>query len=402
MALHDLSDFFSLSRSIYYNLSAAGAGREYILMYITNKRPMPPVEKDIVRRTIDTVIQEYGDASRRLGPPAVQHPLRATALLSRSSPRPDLLDILTEMLHDLFEDIYPFHFAANWKEIIYEEFVSFFEFERDFGRVLFERLDRLRAHEDETYYEYVGRLIDTSDESRELVRIKMADRLDNTLDMRLDLQDTLEEEDFYKRIFEVVFLDLPISAGMDHPPPSPLNGAWRLYSLFKNSVLLSLVRQRNAIGGDDASRNLFQAVAEASLKEAQRIFLHIMLYHRDTVDNPRGLVMDAMEYAASGRTSIITRPDGPHRLDGLFTSYFDHRPLITPEQAENMEPAEARRAREDMKVRRKRRLAQLYEDKPLMIQAALAFVSIFHAFLSDREYYVQGIRARGLAPSDDV
>jgi hypothetical protein len=399
MPLHDLTEFFSLSRALYYNLSAGDSGREFILMYVTAQKPLPRVDRQILLRTINTLVSEYKDETRRLGPPAVLHPLRATALLARSSPELDLLDLLSELTHDLFEDIYPFHFAPNWKGLIFEEFASFYQIERNFGRVLFERLDRLRLLEEETYYQYIGRLLGRSYDASELVRIKMADRLDNTLDMRIDLQDSLEAEDFYEKIFEILFLNLRRKGTPpDHPPPSSLDGAWRLYALFKNAVLLSLVRQNQDVGLDEAAKNLFRAVAKASIKETQRIFLHILLYHRDLLGSSRALALDAMDYCASGRNSVVTSPEGPHRLDGLFTRFFDYPPAVTAEEAERMEPAEIKALKRIHKEARKKRLSGLYRDKPLMFQAALAFGSIFHSFLRDESYYVRGIETQGLAP----
>jgi hypothetical protein len=50
----------------------------------------------------------------------------------------------------------------------------------------------------------------------------------------------------------------------------------------------------------------------------------------------------------------------------------------------------------------KQKLDQLYKDKPLMIQAALAFVTIFKNFLIDPQYCIEGICENGFHPRDGV
>jgi (p)ppGpp synthase/HD superfamily hydrolase len=54
----------------------------------------------------------YKDQHRRMGPLSVLHPLRATAILSRTVEKVNMLDLLTELLHDKHEDIK----ASNYPE----------------------------------------------------------------------------------------------------------------------------------------------------------------------------------------------------------------------------------------------------------------------------------------------
>ena len=56
-----------------------------------------------------------------------------------------------------------------------------------------------------------------------------------------------------------------------------LNGAQRLYQLFKNIVLMSLIRQRKAAVTDSISQGLFKTLAEASMREAPEGSLCIYL-----------------------------------------------------------------------------------------------------------------------------
>ena len=63
-------------------------------------------------------------------------------------------------------------------------------------------------------------------------------------------------------------------------------------------------------------------------------------------------------------------------LDGLFSTYFAHN---------------------SKKVLNKQ-LDILYQNKPLMIQASIAFVVIFLHFLNDAKYYIHGISVEGIQP----
>ena len=163
----------------------------------------------------------------------------------------------------------------------------------------------------------------------------------------------------------------------EHPPPPILNGARRLYQLFKNTVLLSLIRQNSADLENETLHILFNAVCDASLKEAQRTLIHLMSYHCKDLAEQRDLVLQAMNYCYSGRSNLVTKPDGKQSLDGLFSSYFAHSSKKTLNQ----------------------KLDQLYQNKPLMIQASIAFIVIFLSFLNDSKYYIKGISSEGIAPT---
>jgi hypothetical protein len=61
-------------------------------------------------------------------------------------------------------------------------------------------------------------------------------------------------------------------------------------------------------------------------------------------------------------------------LDGLFSTYFG-----------------------DTSGRlRHQQLDRLYQNKPLMIEASIAFIVIFFSFLNDPRYYVKGISSSGI------
>jgi hypothetical protein len=210
----------------------------------------------------------------------------------------------------------------------------------------------------------------------DVVEVKLADRLDNTLDMRIDLEDPLVGIDCFQNIFQLLFVNnYPgYEPRTEHQPSTVMNGARRLQQLYKNAVLLSLIRQLTFSAETPGRRTLFNAVAEASLKEAQRTIMHLLGYHCKDHRAQRQLILDAMEYCFSGRSDLVTKPDGQRMLDGLFSTYFA--------------PTDGKLLRQQLDI--------LYQNKPLMIQASIAFIVIFLGFLNDPRYYIRGISIEGI------
>jgi len=333
--------------------------------------------KRIVMEALSYLFNAYNQKRRRLGPLAVLHPLRTAALFARNINTLNLVDLLSALLHDILEDINPADFQISKLKDIEEQLYRLFKLipsEEEWA--LTNRLVYLTKLKEESYYRYIGRLLEHSRDSYQLVQVKLADRLDNTLDMRIDLQDPLEGVDFFENIFQLLFVSnyrgyIPAT---NHPPPTAINGAKRLYQLFKNSVLLSLIRQKIAVEKDSTSQILFDAVCMASLKEAQRTLIHLIGYHFKDIPSQRTLLSEAMNYCHSGGTGTVTLPDAGQMLDGLFSSYFTHT----------------------SGNERNQKLDTLYQNKPLMIQTSIAFVAIFLSFMNDSEFYVVGISADGI------
>lgn len=376
MELHELTDFLRLSATLHLQFSAQGVGWGNILQIITNRQPLAhPGEREVLDHVLAYLEHAYAARRRRVGPPAILHPLRATALLTQATGQPQLLDILTELLHDKFEDLTQEKLGKDRFEQVEQEFRGLLrEIDPSDEWYLMERLDYLASKKTESYSEYINRLLNHARETRELVRIKLADRLDNTLDLHIDLDDSLEGVDFFQVIFRILFP--PTGSGYkprsEHPISSPLDGSQRLYQLAKNAILLSLVREKNVAPGDPAAATLFKALAMASMHEAQRIALHIMGYHQTKLERQRALIMEAQRYAQAGGMTRTTLPSGGHSLDGLFATFFF---------AEGND--------------RDRRLGELYCNKDLMLQAAVAFVVVFLSFAHSSDYWLQGISDQG-------
>ncbi len=383
MLLHDFTDFLRLSAALHLQLSAQSVGKDNILRIVTNRMPFnQPGDREVLLQVFEYLSDAYGMRRRRVGPPAILHPLRATALLNMAADKPQLLDILTELLHDKYEDITVDALGRDRFANVESKFIDLLRsIDPTDEWYLMERLDHLTIRKDESYYNYIGRLLSRAAKTQELVRVKLADRLDNTLDLHIEIEDSLRDADFFRVIFQALFI--PSGAGYDpgcdHPITPPLNGAQRLYQLFKNAVLLSMIREKHLAIEDPAARRLFEALALASMHEAQRITLHIMAYHETGIERQRSLLMEVLNYAQGGGMMRITSPSSESPLDGLFMRQFDHVDSRT----------------------RDIHLDKLYQDKDLMLQAALGFVVIFLNFINSPDYWIHGISDRGIAVAEN-
>jgi hypothetical protein len=379
MLLHDLTDFMRLSAALNMQLAVQGVGWENIVRIITDRAPMNrPAEHAALIHVLEYLQNAYGLRRRRIGPPAILHPLRATALLCHASEKPQLLDMLTELLHDKYEDLTVDALGQDRFALAESKFRSLLkDIDPTDQWYLMERLDHLALRKTESYYQYIGRLLNRAVQTPELVRVKLADRLDNTLDLHIDVDDFLKDADFFRVIFQLMFP--PFGAGyrldIEHPAKSPLNGAHRLYQLFKNSVFLSLVRETHSAAGDLTARRLFQAIALASMHEAQRIALHIMAYHETEIERQRSLLMEVQRYAQEGGLTQITSPGGKYSLDGFCMVCFNYAESSVREE----------------------HLEELYHNKGLMLQAAIGFVVIFMNFTHSPDYWLRGISDHGIA-----
>jgi len=385
MPLYDFTEFLKLSSVLNYNLSAASLNRYNVLLFIIgNKRLDANSQKDreqkgIIMEALNYLFKAYSEKRRRLGPMAVLHPLRTAAIFARSMESVTLVQLLTTLFHDILEDINPVDFdTVKWREMEIQLNDLLQRLDDKAEQDLVDRLCRLTRLKSESYYHYIGRLLENVPRRPELVPVKLADRLDNTLDMRVDLQDPIVGIDFFQTLFQLLFVNnykgyVPQS---EYPPAIALNGARRLYQLFKNSVLMSMIRQKMEICDDTVACTLFDALADASLAEAQRTLIHLLGYDVKDMKRQRELALEAMDYCYGGRIDMVTAPDGNRMLDGLFSTYFAH----------------------NVKKIRNRELDRLYQNKPLMVEASMAFIVIFLSFLNDPYFFVKGISARGITP----
>ena len=86
MPIYDLTEFFRLSSVLNYNLSAATLNRYNVLSFILEGKRLDESDakdreiKNLLMGALGYLFSAYREKRRRLGPLAVLHPLRATAL----------------------------------------------------------------------------------------------------------------------------------------------------------------------------------------------------------------------------------------------------------------------------------------------------------------------------------
>lgn len=363
------NNFFSLSSFLNYQLSGTPINWRAVLS-LMKFEGLQPRDEDHVLSALAYLFEAYGQQKRRLGPFAVLHPIRTAAILARASNTPLILDLLTTLLHDKNEDITEGKYSkGDWKRLedMYHLLIEKIDSRENW--FLNERIHFLTRQNNETYRQYLKRLIKQSIKTPELIRVKLADRLDNTLDLRMDLHEDTSGVDCYKLIFDALFANTYKGPDREnlHHVGGKINGAKRLYTLFKNAVFLSYLRSVNC-ELDEPSRKLFSSLASASINEAQNILLHIFKFHMRDPQKQRELLLNVMNYCSTGCLQDSVGCSG-YRIDSLFKSTFDI---------------------ED-KNRLKDKLYELYSNKELMAEAAVVFTAVFTNFLIDGDFSIGSI-----------
>lgn len=368
-------EFLALSAALHYQLAGDPINWRALTAQVLPRR-LPVREEGLLLDTLQYLHDAYGETRRRLGPAAILHPIRVMAILDRTVEGAPPMERMAALLHDKLEDLQESKFdAGRWGDL-----------EQRY-RELLERLPDRDAHwlndaievhtksSDEPYHAYLGRILERAREAPELVRLKLADRLDNTYDLRVDLWDRSTAVDGFRQVFEALFATRTQIEDVEtaHHVPGKINGAHRLYQLSKNAVFLSLLRQDGLDLVGSATRRLFAALSVASVEESSRILLHLFTYHVRDPELQREVLVEVMEYTQRGSIERVTALDVRHPLDGLFSERFD-----APDKAHLV-----------------RQLADLYDDKLLMAKVAVVFAAIFSSFRNDPTYRIRGIDSDG-------
>jgi hypothetical protein len=376
--LIDTQEFLSLSSFLNYQLAGEPINWRGILNLLVGRPDMlDQDEENCLLAALEYIGEAYGNQKRRLGPLAILHPIRASALLARAHERPTVLDLLTALLHDKQEDLTADRYSAETWARLENNYRGLLERlpPRD-EWLLNERIAFLAKQKGQAYTSYLGHLLQQAKTTPELALVKLADRLDNTLDLRIDLQDFSDHSRCFQLIFDILFVNSyqGLRLGQPHPAAGKINGAMRLFQLYKNAVFLSMLRDEQVPLGKAAQR-LFYSLAVAGIREAQTIMLHIFAYHLPAPADQRALLLEAMDYAHGAGFERISEESGAV-LDGLFRRYFVY----------------------DNREMKKKRLADLYQNKRLMGLVAVSFLVIFANFINSETYRIKGISAAGIIP----
>ncbi len=378
--LLNLQEHLTLSARMNYLLAAREPQHGEILSHVLGNAEVFG-SNDAVEAGIGFLGFAYQNRNRKLGPLAMLHPLRTAHLLSLATEQPSDLDLLTAFLHDYYEDIY----TSECKDDMQRELEArmhtigqhFSPEQRD---QLEYRLQTLTKQNSEQYHEYLGRLMDESRYCTEIIWVKLADRLDNTFDMRV-VEDN-STEDFFRELFDILFLRHEVKSHLrpKRPKGAPIDEAHRLFQMFKNVVFLSLVRRSELDQVNLPAQRLFHALTDASIHETGRILMHIFSHDIVDVKKQRQLIFEVIDYSQDGGLNRITPARRGHRLDGLFQERFDH----------------AERSRREAALR------ELQQDKELMTVSALAFLGVFESFFSSSSFRLGGVRETGLTDEDTL
>lgn len=376
--LIDTQEFLSLSSFLNYQLAGEPINWRGILNLLVGKPDVLDEDSEsLLLEALEYIGEAYGNQKRRLGPLAILHPIRASALLAKAHERPDPLDLLTALLHDQQEDLIADRYSPETWTRLDNRYRGLLEkIDAQANWLLNERIAFLAKQKGQAYTAYLGRLLKQAKKTPELALVKLADRLDNTLDLRIDLQDFTDNTKSFQIIFDILFVNSykGLRLSQPHPTAGKINGAMRLFQLYKNAVFLSMLRDEEVPLGK-AAQKLFYSLAVASIREAQTIMLHIFAYHLPAPADQRALLLEAMEYSHGAGFERISEESGSV-LDGLFRRYFVY----------------------DNREMKKRRLADLYQDKKLMGLVAVSFLVIFANFINSAEYRIKGISAAGIIP----
>ena len=188
MPQYDLTEFLKLSSVLNYNLSAASLNRYNVMMYIIGGKTLDRgaskdrEKKGLLMEALGYLFSAYQQKRRHLGPMAVLHPLRATALFARNQDRLNVVSLLSILFHDILEDINSNDFdTKRWLDMENRLYSLLERMNAEDESKLLDNILALTRIKTESYYQYIGRLLENANHSPQLVHVKLADRLDNTL-----------------------------------------------------------------------------------------------------------------------------------------------------------------------------------------------------------------------------
>ena len=370
-----VEDHLTLSATINWHLSARNMDLRALLRVILG--PAKVADQAPLLEAISYLHQAYGDRRRKNGPAAVLHCLRVAAMLARVMPAPTTLDILGALLHDKEEDLTREELGgAEWDRLQAEFSRVLEKIDSNHRWFLGERIALLWRQSPQSYYGYLGIVLGKVRTMPDLLRCKLADRLDNTMDIAIQRTPT-EQNAFFELAFSMLFLPGYNPVPNDGAIVPDVESCVLLVSqLFKNVVLMSMLREQHLDRLDDTTTSLFRALAASSSEQAQWVVAVLLSAPALGWHARRDLLREMMDYCSAGGMAAINSKDKGGLLDGSFLEHFAHP---------------------DDKVRKKQ-IESLYRDQPLFIRLLVLYIGMFTSFLADPTYYLHGIDRTGLHP----
>ena len=359
-----------LSAHINYQLSAEPLNRLALLDYVLG-RPTPKEFEEPLTEALDLVLIGYEGARRKLGPPAVLHPLRTVATIASAMPELKLLDLLGGILHDRKEDIHREEIGQQRWDSLQQRMralnACIGEKEQWY---LGERVEFLSRKPHQTYFEYLCQLVERAPTMPDLVRVKLADKLDSTYDITVP-SSAFEQVDFHRALFKMLYV--PTYRGLPGRRNLQLLGQTQatllLSNISKNALFLTLMRRAGVHRNDQITVRLREALVAASIQQARWVLLEVLVSRVPDPDRQRFLIQDVLSYRNTGRLTAATKPGAGHRLDGTLLHFL----LVTDDAV------------------RKQRLKQLWQDPELYVEVVLSLIVIFSCFADDLDFAIEGI-----------
>jgi len=360
-------EFIILSAELHYILSDEG-NDEALAALVIGTANFPKM--DLLVRAIHCLRLGYAESKRKVGPLAVLHPLRTAAILARSMSKPELLDVMGALFHDKEEDLTASKLGTKRSSEFEDSYQSLIlEIDPNHRWFLGERVAIFCRKDEESYTEYIARLIECSYRMPDVLHTKLADRLDNTFDQHLS-RPGVTRYNFYRTVFDILFLENYPGINVDEyhvlPPDSRL--VLLLSQLFKDAIFLTLLRRSGRDRQDSTVGTLFDAVAVSGIREAQWITFELFASEITDPKRQRALLLKTMDYCFQGGAQAIHEPSDLSELDGSFAYYYGGPDDVT----------------------RKRHLAELCLDREKLVQVVLTFIALFSSFLNDPNCYLRG------------
>jgi hypothetical protein len=376
-----LESFLKLTATLSLQVDV-GLSEFDLLLTALGRSPPPGHEKELLG-AVRLLTVGCGRERRKNQTLAVLHPLRVGAIVAGSSPSLDPYDVIAAFLHDVREDLSSEVIGAERSALVDDELRAIYaSIGRDEQWYLAERLDLLTRRKDQrqTYFDYLRRIFEHASIMPNLVRIKLADKIDALLDIQVILP-SVSNLGFYRIVFDTLFLPAgvrgQIPGGAREPRFGENEAVLFMSGLGKSLVFLSLLRSTGADGNDPASQRLAERLPQVAVEQASWVLLHHLRTEIPHARDQRAILNRVREYCErpGALTCVTGRAEGG-LLDGTIMEIFA--------VADDDE--------------RKSQLRRLYRDPPRFAEVLLAMLVIFSGFLADPRFRISGIDLSGIRP----
>lgn len=375
-----IEEFLTLSAKINYQLSARSLRAPVLLSLILGPADVSERDQAILLEAFHTLQAGYDQDRRRLGTPGILHPLRAASVLARTMRKPTLNDLLSALFHDKEEDLTEAELGTERYQRMQTRFEKMMAMLTDAERERLSESIKQLANHTSSYSAYVGQLTDHARHIPELLHVKLCDRLDNTFDVHLQ-HPGVSYYNFYRAVFDIMFTPdfQGVHMGDFHFMPDTQEGVMLLSQLFKNTILLAILRNHGLDNQDPITKRLFVGLAVAGIREAQWLALEIFNTVYNDVGKQRQMLLEMMQYCAAGGIASVRAQGAMSELDGVFVKFTS-----------------------GTKASQKKMLVDLFENREALIRMILAFIVVYASFINNPEYTLKGIDRSGAHPVPEI